>query len=275
MKQMLVWGVVFCLWSSFAMADEQQVQQEQEIVEALQLVGMEAQFNDLHEVIRRGLNQRRYEGVAPGALSYEALEQLIDQNFEAALLTRQLAKRLLPMHDTNRFQLLLSSLRSEQIQTIRQRLEAVMKEENSSNLHSFSLEYDEQLLDRQRAHIIDGLDRASAGNELNAGVQAMATLTLLRMQETQEGVGAQFPEERLLQQLYNDYLESGRKANEIVYRSALGEMSAESLQLSLRVYRSTVVQWFLGEAVDNMIPVVTEQRERLLKAIEGPSAVGS
>lgn len=272
MKQMLMWGMLIWLWAGLALAEEQH---EETVFEALQLIGIEGHFNDLHQVIRRGLNQRRSEGVAPGALSYEALEELVDKHFEAELLTRQLAKRLAPQYDVNRFQLLLSSLRSEQIQSVRQLLEKVMKEENASNLHAFSKNYDEKQLDRRRAYIIDGLDRASAGNELSAGIQAMATLTLLRMQETQEGVASQFSEELLLQQLYTDYLESGRKATEIVYRSALGNMSPELLQLSLRVYRSTVVQWFLGEAVDNMIPVVEEQRGKLLKAIEGPKSLGS
>ena len=272
MKSMWVWGVVVWLWAGLVFADQKS---EQETLEALQLIGMESQFADLHKVIKRGLNQRRSEGVASGALSYQELETLIDQHFDPALLTQQLAKRLATQHDPNRFRILLSSLRSEQIQGVRQRIEKAMNEENAANLHNFSRNYDEQQLDRQRAYIIEGLERASAGNELNAGVQAMATLALLRLQETQEGIESQFSEELLLQQLYTDYLARGREVTEIIYRAALGEMSPDALQLSLRVYRSTVVQWFLGEAVDNMIPVVDEQRKQLLKAVAGPVAVGS
>ncbi len=273
MKQKLCW-ILLVWWFSVAvvMAD----QAEKEIVEALQLVGIDSQFEDLHKTIQRGLNQRRLEGVDSGALSYSQLEALIDEYFSPQLLTQQLAKSLLPEYDLNRFNLLLSSLRSEQIQGIRQRIDKTATESNLDNLHEFAKQESEPSLDdRQKRYIIEGMERASAGNELYAGVQAMATLTLLRLQEVQEGIPSQFNEEILLQQLYMDYLAQGRKATEVVYQSALEELTAEQLQLSLRVYRSTVVQWFLGKAVELMIPVVGEQRKRLLERVETASQPAS
>ncbi len=248
---------------------------ERKILEALQLLGIDHHFSELHSTMVRGLNQRRLEGVASGAHDYDELEGFIDRYFAPQLLTRKLATQLVDSYDANRFELLISSLRSEQIQRVRTQVEQVAAAENMAALRAYAKEYPSAPLSRQKTYIIDGLDRASAGNELYAGVQALATLTMLRLQEVQQGVPAQFSEELLLQQLYTDYLESGRYTTEMIYRSALGDMSAEELQLSLRVYRSTVVQWFLGAAVEHFTTVAAAQREQLLKAVgkvEKPSA---
>ncbi len=252
----------FCF--SAAVASETE---EKKVLEALQLLGMESHFNELHQTLVRGLNQRRLEGVASGELDYAALEGLIDRHFEPQLLIKKLAERLLDQYDVNRFELLLSSLRSEQIQQVRLSLERVGAAESLEALRAYARGYKSAPLDQQKTYIISGLDRASAGNELYAGVQALATLTMLRLQEAQEGISPQFAENLLLQQLYTDYLESGRYTSEMIYRSALGEMSAEQLQLSLRLYRSTVVQWFLGAAVEHFTTVATMQREQLLVAV--------
>lgn len=252
----------FCF--SAAVASETE---EKKVLEALQLLGMESHFSELHQTLVRGLNQRRLEGVASGELDYVALERLIDQYFEPQLLSKKLAELLLDQYDTNRFQLLLSSLRSEQIQQVRLSLERAGAAENLEALRAYARSYKSAPLDQRKTYIISGLDRASAGNELYAGVQALATLTMLRLQEVQEGISPQFAEDLLLQQLYTDYLESGRYTSEMIYRLALGEMSAERLQLSLRLYRSTVVQWFLGAAVEHFTTVATMQREQLLAAV--------
>ncbi len=252
----------FCFSAAAASETE-----EKKVLEALQLLGMESHFSELHQTLVRGLNQRRLEGVASGELDYPALEHLIDDHFEPKLLTKKLAEQLLDQYDANRFELLLSSLRSEQIQQVRLNLERTAAAENLEALRAYARGYKSAPLDQQKTYIISGLDRASAGNELYAGVQALATLTMLRLQEVQEGISPQFAEDLLLQQLYTDYLESGRYTSEMIYRSALGEMSAEQLQLSLRLYRSTVVQWFLGAAVEHFTTVATAQREQLLAVI--------
>ena len=252
----------FCF--SVAVASEAE---EKKVLEALQLLGMESHFNELHRTLVRGLNQRRLEGVASGKLDYAALERLIDRYFDPQLLNKKLAEQLLDQYDANRFELLLSSLRSEQIQQVRLSLERAAAAENLEVLRRYARGYKSAPLDQQKTYIISGLDRASAGNELYAGVQALATLTMLRLQEVQQGISPQFAENLLLQQLYTDYLESGRYTSEMIYRSALGEMSAEQLQLSLRLYRSTVVQWFLGAAVEHFTTVATMQREQLLTAV--------
>lgn len=252
----------FCF--SVAVASEAE---EKKVLEALQLLGMESHFNELHRTLVRGLNQRRLEGVASGKLDYAALERLIDRYFDPQLLNKKLAEQLLDQYDANRFELLLSSLRSEQIQRVRLGLERAAAAENLEALRTYASGYKSAPLDQQKTYIISGLDRASAGNELYAGVQALATLTMLRLQEVQQGISPQFAEDLLLQQLYTDYLESGRYTSEMIYRSALGEMSAEQLQLSLRLYRSTVIQWFLGAAVEHFTTVATAQREQLLAAV--------
>ncbi len=252
----------FCFSAATASETE-----EKKVLEALQLLGMESHFSELHRTLVRGLNQRRLEGVASGELDYPALERLIDDYFEPELLTKKLAEQLLDQYDANRFELLLSSLRSEQIQQVRLSLERAAAAENLEALRAYARSYKSAPLSQQKTYIISGLDRASAGNELYAGVQALATLTMLRLQEVQEGISPQFAEDLLLQQLYTDYLESGRYTSEMIYRSALGEMSAEQLQLSLRLYRSTVVQWFLGAAVEHFTTVATAQREQLLAVV--------
>ncbi len=253
---------VFCF--SAAVASEAE---EKKVLEALQLLGMDNHFSELHRTLVRGLNQRRLEGVASGELDYAALDRLIDRHFEPQLLNKKLAELLLDQYDANRFELLLSSLRSEQIQQVKLSLERAAAAENLEALRAYARGYKAAPLDQRKTYIISGLDRASAGNELYAGVQALATLTMLRLQEVQEGISPQFAEDLLLQQLYTDYLESGRYTSEMIYRSALGEMSAEQLQLSLRLYRSTVVQWFLGAAVEHFTTVATAQREQLLAAV--------
>jgi len=273
MKRMMMLVVLGGLWMGSALADEVV---QGKIEQALQLVGMESHFVELQGTLVRGLNQRRYEGVSSGAVSYAELESLIKKNFAPQLLNSQLAERLVDHYDANRFDMLLSSLQSDQIQGVRLRVEQAAAEDNLEQLRAYASGYKEAPLSQQKSYIIDGLDRASAGNELYAGVQALATLTMLRLQEVQDGIAPQFEEALLLQQLYSEYLESGRYTTEMIYRSALGELTPEQLQLSLRIYRSTVVQWFLGLAVENLTLVAADQREQLLtevsEALKSPSS---
>ena len=187
MKRILLM-VLASLWLGCALADDIA---QQKVEQALQLVGMESHFSELQHTLVRGLQQRRFEGVPSGALSYSELEVLIKKHFDPRLLNTRLAESMAEQYDANRFDLLLSSLGSEQVQRVRLRIERAAAEENLEQLRAFARDYKEEPLSQQKSYIIDGLDRASAGNELYAGIQALATLTMLRLQEVQEGIAPQ------------------------------------------------------------------------------------
>ncbi len=267
MKQFVWVAVMICLFSTMAHSAENR---EASVSDALELLGFQEHFIDLHDTINRGINQSQSEGVAAGQLSYAELKPLVDKYFDPQLLQKKLAESLFSHYDVNRFNHLLASLRSEQIQDIRLRIMRAAAADNLKSLQYFAGEYNKNKVDQQKKNTIEGLERAGAGNELYAGIQALSTLTMLRLQEVQQGISPQFSEKRLLQQLYMDYLESGRYTTEMIYLFALSEQPIVNLQLSLRVYRSTAVQWFLGAAVDNLITIVEEQRVLFLMAISPP-----
>jgi hypothetical protein len=245
-------------------------QESEELIgKALEAAGITEQFKEISNSMQSGLRQRATEGVVLNDLSYEQLEKVVDDHYSADQIKAQVVARLARDFDLNRYALLLRILESPQVVSVQRRITVANTEESFDALQMFSNQARKQPLEASREALITELDNAMAGTELFTGSQALGMAALLGMLDVANHPKGEstLSEDMLLQQFYAQLQGVSRSTIKMTYAFALQDLNDDNLKMSIRVYKGTVVQWFLQAAINTMIEAMSEIRKEALADI--------
>lgn len=264
--------VVFCSgFMANAYAAEPRVTPEaaKSVGNLLQLSGVQAQLNEIPEIISDGLEQRAKEQVDLKGLTYEQLQTLTKRYYNSNRLTERVVARIAAQYDPNRFDLIARILSRDPAPRLRRLKEAALAREASDALTKFAKKQAGGG-DKARSAVIEELDSASAESELFTGIQALSVLAILdavQGVEPASGATEKQANEAMLGQLYAQFLEPSQYTVRMTNLYAYREVSAEDLKAYTKLYREHVVQWFIRAAMDAVIETMNETNAQVKREI--------
>lgn len=256
MKRLLI----VCWLLLLPLAAQAEERETEVIKAALAGAGIDRYLDDMTRTIRDGLKQRQSEQIPLSGLGYEDLARIVEKHYATERLLARVATGMKPVYDPNRFDTLMGSLRSGPVVELLALKKRLRSDEAYAKLQEFADRQAKQKKNPKREELIDNLDLATAETEWLAGMQALSSLALLSMSHALDQGGTEYPEEAMLGQFYDQILGASRFTSRMGYHYVLKDIPDDKVELYIRVYRSTVMQWFLREAINAVIDVMAQAR---------------
>lgn len=257
MKKLLIVFWLVLLFPLTVLAEDREVEV---IRTALTSAGIDRYLDDMNKTIRSGLNQRQSEQIPLPGLSYDDLTRLVDKHYTTERLLVRVAERMKAIYDPNRFDTLRGSLRSGPVVELLALKKRLASDEEFRKLQDYVEKQEKRKKNAKREELVENLDQATAESEWLAGMQALSSLALLSMSDALEPGGEDFPEDALLGQLYDQILSASQFTARMSYRYVLKDIPDEKIELYVRVYRSTIMQWFMRESINAVLDVMAQVR---------------